>query len=196
MPSAFGPTGRDGKMSATAIWPSGWPSITTGTDCPSEKTAREPVASWPWVGVDLDLAMDQVDDPVDRDPGRAVDLGRHPAILRQAGVGDLDDQGDVVRTGMPVLVVADRPPHDATIGLGLAGLTGEPDRLGRWDVVPVGGDDPGQLRAAQFIRDPVGGILGHLGHQVPVDEMEPVPLGEAARGHHGLVLLHRHPVER
>lgn len=40
--SGFGPAGRDGRISATAIWPSGCPSITTGTDCPSGYTTRDP----------------------------------------------------------------------------------------------------------------------------------------------------------
>ena len=112
--------------------------------------------------------MDQVDDPVDWDSGRSIDLGRHLAIVRQAGVGDLDDQGDIVRPGMPVLVVADRPSHDAAIRLGLAGSTGEPDRLGRRNKVPIRGYDPGQLRAAQLVRDPMGGFWVILATRYPL----------------------------
>src|SRR5579885_1537744 len=78
--------------------------------------------------------MDQVDDPVDRAPRGPVDLGGQLALGRQAGVGDLGDQGKIVRPGAVVLVIADRPPHDAAIGLGIADSPREPDRLapGTW----------------------------------------------------------------
>ena len=112
------------------------------------------------VGVDLDLAIDQVDDPVDRDPGGPVDLGGQRAVIRQAGVGDLDDQGDFVRPGVVILVIADRPPDDAAIGLGFAVPAGEPDRLGSRDVVPVGGDDPVRARRRRARRPPDGGDSG------------------------------------
>ena len=45
-------------------------------------------------GVDLDLAVDEVDDPVGRDAAAAVDPGQL-AVLVEAGIGDPDDQGDV-----------------------------------------------------------------------------------------------------
>ena len=48
------------------------------------------------IGVHLDLAVDQVDDPLERDARPAVDL-RLFAIFVKAGVGDLDHQRNVAR---------------------------------------------------------------------------------------------------
>ena len=47
------------------------------------------------VRIDLDLAVDQIDDPVDRDAGLAIDLGLMVTVIAEAGVGDLDHQGDI-----------------------------------------------------------------------------------------------------
>ncbi len=76
-------------------------------------------------GVDLDLAASHVDEPAGRDAGRTVDQGGQLAIIRQAGVGDLHDQGDVDRPGMMLGGIVDRPPQDAAIGLGLAVAVGD-----------------------------------------------------------------------
>ena len=67
------------------------------------------------------MAVDQVDDPVDGDAGVPINLGHH-SIVREAGLGDLDDEGDVGRPGMAIRIIPDAAPDHASVGLGLAGL--------------------------------------------------------------------------
>ena len=88
-------------MSLTEIAPSCWPPIATGMICPGMKTVAQHVTRRTRAREDLDLAVDQVDDPVDRDPRGPVDLGGILPIVRQARIGDLDHQRDVARPGWP-----------------------------------------------------------------------------------------------
>jgi hypothetical protein len=148
------------------------------------------------IGVDLDLAVHQVDDPVERDARAAVDL-RQLAVIIQAGIGDLDDQGDIGRARVSSAVIAGAPAGDASIRFGFAIATraGDPDGLGRPDV-PAARDDAAELVATQDIRRRVGGVLGHLGHQETVDQMDPLPPSDDAGIGHRLVLLERQAIER
>src|SRR5579883_1495660 len=109
------------------------------------------------VGVDLDLAVDQVDDPVDRDPRRPRELGAVCPIVHQAGVGDLGNHRDIARAGMVTPVIPGRPPHDAMIGLRLADLDGKADGLVRAQM-PAGRDEAAEFVSTEGIRDRVGGF--------------------------------------
>jgi hypothetical protein len=55
------------------------------------------VTSRSWVRIHFYLAVEVVDDPVDRDPRGSVELGGVFSIFGQAGVGDLDNQTNVGR---------------------------------------------------------------------------------------------------
>lgn len=51
-----------------------------------------PIAARSWVGVGLDLAIDQVHEPGNRDAAGGMDLGHRPVVVH-ARVRHLDDQG-------------------------------------------------------------------------------------------------------
>src|SRR6516164_1389268 len=57
------------------------------------------------VGEHLDLIIDEVDDPVNRDTGRGVDTALLDAVEIESRVGHLDHEGDLAGTGVVVLVL-------------------------------------------------------------------------------------------
>ena len=68
---------------------------------------------------------------------------------------------------MPTLVIADRPAHDAVIGLGLAVAAGEPDRLGR-EQMPTRRDDPQERAPHSSSATTWGGFLVILATRYPL----------------------------
>ena len=103
--------------------------------------------------IDLDLTVNHVDDPVHREARVSIDLGAQLAVVHQAGVGDLDDQDDVVGAGM-LPQDSGRPRTTQRSGSFMVTCPGRPTA---WpDGIPAG-QDAGQLLAAQMIGDGVWG---------------------------------------
>ena len=71
------------------------------------------------IRVNLDLAVNQVDDPVDRDPSVGIGKQFLGPIPGQAALGNLDDEGDVTRAGMMVRVGGVCASDHGDIGLRL-----------------------------------------------------------------------------
>ena len=79
-----GADGRQGRMSSTAIGGSCWPAIDDRDLLAGLVVLARPVtARLDRPGVDLDLAGDQVDDPVDGDPGPGIGRPLLAAVLAQ-----------------------------------------------------------------------------------------------------------------
>src|SRR5438477_428407 len=72
------------------------------------------------LGVDLDAAVHEVDDPVDRDAGPGVDAGLVAPVAQERGLGDFDDQPDVGGRRVPVEVGAGVTSCHGEIRFGLA----------------------------------------------------------------------------
>src|SRR5581483_9907825 len=71
------------------------------------------------VGVDLNLLVRDIHDPIDRDAIPGVDRPLHRPIQGYRAVGDLDGQGDVVGPGVVMGVPADRTADHGDIRLRL-----------------------------------------------------------------------------
>src|SRR5208283_5509505 len=71
------------------------------------------------IRVDLELTIDQVDDPVKCDTRLGVDVTLLAAVSGQAAVRDLDEEGDLPWNGMACGVFIDITPDHGEIGLGL-----------------------------------------------------------------------------
>jgi hypothetical protein len=77
----------------------------------------------------LNLAVDEIDDPIDGNPAVAVNPRHDLPVVVQAGIGDFDDERDVRRLGVAPGVVANASPGDREIGLGLPRAAGDSNRL-------------------------------------------------------------------
>src|SRR5258708_17180784 len=69
------------------------------------------------IAVYLDLYLDKVDDPIDRDTGARVHAALVLAIVVQARIRDLDGSGNVRRPWMPFFVPARRTPDHCDVWL-------------------------------------------------------------------------------
>src|SRR5208282_316926 len=78
-----------------------------------------------WLRVDFDLLVDEVHDPVNGDASTRVEPFLGAPVALQAGVCNLDDQGDVPGTGMAVQVLPDVTPHYHDAGFRLAVFEGD-----------------------------------------------------------------------
>ena len=54
--------------------------------------------------VDFDVAVDQIDDPVDGNRGGRI-IQRHLTVVSQAGVGHLDQEADVGESGVLNMII-------------------------------------------------------------------------------------------
>src|SRR5208282_93198 len=68
------------------------------------------------IGVDLDLAINQVDDPVHRDATSTVNKS-HLAIFEEARAGDFDDKMSLGRLRMTLIIVAPGSARDDDVRL-------------------------------------------------------------------------------
>jgi len=68
-------------------------------------------------GMAFELTIDQVDDPVGGNSCPGVDRALLSPIPEQAALRDLDDEGNVSRAGMTVLIEVIVPPHHDDIRL-------------------------------------------------------------------------------
>jgi hypothetical protein len=142
--------------------------------------------------VDLDLAMHRIDDPTDEEPPGPADLGGHRTAICRDAVSDLHEPGDLLRTGVAmVLVISGPAPHISKIGLRLAGPPEESHRVGPAGAIPIGRDDPAQCRAQPSVGDGMRRTLGLPGLQIPVDPIATMAGTEVPRGDYGLVLRRR-----
>ena len=80
------------------------------------------------VGVDLDLAVGQVDNPVDGDRGPGIGPELLTPIDGEGRPGDLDQECHVGGPGLPVHEIVIGTPEDRDVRLRLVVL-GDPDRL-------------------------------------------------------------------
>jgi len=80
------------------------------------------------VGVNLEPAPRDVDDPVHGDAATAVDPSQR-SVLGHAGARDLDHQGDVLGVRVAGRVILDSAAHDGHVRLGLASPVGDPHRI-------------------------------------------------------------------
>src|SRR5271157_6086815 len=69
-----------------------------------------------WSGVDLDLAINQVDDPVHRDATSPV-KNSHLAIFEEARTGHFDDKSNLGRLRMTLIIVAPGSTRDDDVRL-------------------------------------------------------------------------------
>jgi tetratricopeptide (TPR) repeat protein len=146
------------------------------------------------VGKDLDLAMDQVDDPVDRDPTAGVSHPLLAPVLIEGSEGHLGQESHVLGARDPVRVILGGPPDDRDVRLRLV-IVGDADRLLRAPG-PTGTDD-----VSQPIEEFPGGIamlraLCHLVHHVAVQEFDPVGILEGSRQDDPLILIDGDAVHR
>jgi hypothetical protein len=146
-----------------------------------------------WARVDLDLMVDQVDDPVDGYARAAVDAGHLP-VIEQAGVGKLDDHGDVGRHGLAMPVIHDRATNDGVVRFGF--IAGRDSHRFTGSDMPARGHEARESVPAKYVGRDMRIALGHFGHQQPVNEMESIALGERSGFDQRLILIDRHPVER
>src|SRR5690242_10431840 len=75
---------------------------------PGLEDFAQAVLASPGVGVDLNLAVDQVDDPVHRDPAAGVGHLLLASVAVEGALRDLDEQTDVPGTGQSYEVVIER----------------------------------------------------------------------------------------
>ena len=115
-------------MSTTAMRPISLPSMTTGTSSPGLKICRDRYPVWLGHAVNFDLAVHQVDDPVNGDSSQGVGQELFSLIAIQCGLRNFDQQRHVGRLGGPVLVVVVVPSHDRDVWLRLV-IFGNPNRL-------------------------------------------------------------------
>ena len=137
--------------------------------------------------------IDQVDDPVDGYARAAVDAAHLP-VIEQAGVGNLDDHGDVSRHGLAMPVIHDRAANDGVVRFGFIAWR-DSHRFTGADM-PAGGHEARESVPAKYVGRDMGIALCHFGYQQPVNEMESIALGERSRFDQRLILIDRHPVER
>src|SRR5262245_47469284 len=81
-------------------------------------------ASAGWFAVHLDLAVNEVDDPVDGDAVPGVQGAFECTVKSERSVGDFDGEVNVSGLGMALQIVACLSTHRAHIWLGFAGFGG------------------------------------------------------------------------
>ena len=125
--------------------------------------------------VHFEPAIGHVHEPVDRNSSTEVCVGHGP-ILGQARIRHLDDQRDVGRTGVEILVIVGDAPGDEHIRLA-QGVTGrEADRLLELQV-PARGQQPlDGMTAFPDTPSSARRPLVIFSHQIPLDQVEPISL--------------------
>jgi len=126
------------------------------------------VATCRRVAVDLQVALDQVHDPVNRNAGPSVEATLPASVSLQAGIRHLDDKRHVRGARVAIRVVVAAAADDGCVGLGFAGL--QRDGLLSHHV-PAIRQQPQEELPGSLGGDRVGWILGHLRDQPPVQEL-------------------------
>src|SRR5208337_1340776 len=139
------------------------------------------------VGTDLELAADQVDDPVDGDAGPGIVVAILAAVPRQAAVRNLDDQGDIRRARMVIGVIVALAPDHGEVRFGLVVIRDSHRALD--PNMPAGGEGPLDLSPAPRGAGVVSQSLGHLPHHNPVQELDLIILIDGAVAHHPVILI-------
>lgn len=143
-------------------------------------------------GVNLDLVIDQVDDPIAHNSRPGVAAEFDAAIAVERGIGNLDNQSDLRRCGMSGSIVIDRPPGDQTIRFGFP----IPER--HWllrTIAPAFWKHrfKGPSNAAVRIR--ARRILRHLADQPTFQKLYPVVGGQYPAIDHLVILINRESID-
>ena len=83
------------------------------------EVGSQPIASFrrKRLFIHLNLAFDQINNPVQYNTGHSVETLFGRAIVFQTGVGNFDQQSDSIRAGMALEVILGSPLHDSQIRL-------------------------------------------------------------------------------
>jgi hypothetical protein len=77
------------------------------------------------VGVNLKLAFGKVGDPISRNPCKGIQSSLQNPIALQCSIGNFDDQGHVLWTGVAIEVLTSITAYHYDIGFWLAILSGD-----------------------------------------------------------------------
>ena len=196
--------GRRGSRSATAIRPVTCPSMVRPMALDGQINGlrlSKDRGSWVrapgpgpsnGVGVHLKLPVDQIDDPVDRDPRATIVVALLAAVSGQAALRNLDDQADIPRVGMAIGVIIAVAADHAEVRLRLV-VIGDPHRALKTEI-PTGGKNPLDLSPAAREAGVVSRSFRHLPHHNPIQEFDRIILTDGAVADHPVVLFDGEPI--
>jgi hypothetical protein len=145
------------------------------------------------LGINLDVSLDEIDDPVNRDLGSRVNLHLGGAVTLQGGVGNLDDESYLMGMGMAILVMPPFSPNDNHIRLWLA-ILGRDGFLRVY--IPTIRKQPCYSLAQELGGKAMRRILGHLRDEPSFKEFYRIVVRQDTSLDNPVVLLYREPPDR